>query len=323
MRLALEAYEFQTPLEKLFALILGGLVLAVPILTWLTLQKYRGLLAELVELKQRQRIGTLYTGIHLFRGRTNLYFFPLFLTRRIVFVLIPSLMYAFPVFQLQLLLFTTLGYMAFYTSTRPHKDHSRVKQETFNDWMILVACYHMLTFSGFSLDPYATFSMGYSYVTFSVLTVSVNLCFVGFEIFGKWNRKRLFKLKRAWAKRMYERRSGGILKNLMAQSKDLYRQGEEGEEFEEEDIEGPAFAAPKVAASSRRSPMKSRMGRFNTQNLKKLPMDMIEEENEQSVADFDSKSFAQLPSKDKGKRKNAIYTQEEVLDAATREKLKE
>ena len=46
-----------------------------------------------------KQISYLYEGIHLYKDKDNVNYYPVFMFRRIVFVLVPTVLYAFSYFQ--------------------------------------------------------------------------------------------------------------------------------------------------------------------------------------------------------------------------------
>lgn len=62
-----------------------------------------------------------------------------------------------------------------YTHIRPHSEPKRVHLEVLNEWMVLVACYHLICFSEFNLSSTSYFTMGYSYVGTIGLVVAINI----------------------------------------------------------------------------------------------------------------------------------------------------
>ena len=76
------------------------------------------------------------------------------------------------------MIFFTSLYIVFYVGNRPHWDSRRVNIEVFNELMIMVACYHLIAFSEFNLDPVSQFNMGYSFVAVIVIVVIVNVVLV-------------------------------------------------------------------------------------------------------------------------------------------------
>jgi hypothetical protein len=126
----------------------------------------------------KDRIGVLYSGVHLFRDSRNLYYYPIFLIRRFIFVATPTVLYRYPFAQLQCLMFLSTLYILFYAGARPHKDSFRVRLEIFNEIMLMLLNYHMFLFSGFNVERDYNFYFGYTMVLCAAVMVFTNLYFM-------------------------------------------------------------------------------------------------------------------------------------------------
>lgn len=60
------------------------------------------------------RISNLYEGIHLYKDKRNIFYTPVFMLRRLCFVLIPLIFREWQWCQLQLLIWLNFGYFAWY-----------------------------------------------------------------------------------------------------------------------------------------------------------------------------------------------------------------
>lgn len=120
-------------------------------------------------------------------------YYPLFLWRRVVFVVIPTFLFNYPAFQVQILLFMTSLYVVYYASTRPHMDRHRAFIETFNEVMIMIMNYHMVCFSNFNPHMEAQFAMGYSFIACIILVVVINIGAMAKETFINMKKSRLLK----------------------------------------------------------------------------------------------------------------------------------
>lgn len=109
----------------------------------------------------------------LYCNKINYYF--VFLFRRLIFVAIPTFLFMFGFLQLQLLLFTTSLYIIYYSGSRPHNTSKRVSLESFNEFMVMVASYHMICYSEFNLDVDSQYIMGYSHIGVIGIVVVVNV----------------------------------------------------------------------------------------------------------------------------------------------------
>lgn len=91
---------------------------------------------------------------------------------------------------MQLLVFLTSLYIGVYASIRPHEDRNRTQLEVFNEVMIMVSNYHMLLFSKFNINDEFLWQMGYSYIFFVGVTISVNCYYITTKTLAYIERRR-------------------------------------------------------------------------------------------------------------------------------------
>ena len=91
-----------------------------------------------------RKISNLYQDIHIYRDSVNVWYYPVFMARRIIFVVIPTFLFALPSLEIQILLLGSSLYVIFYAGIKPHNTMNRVKLEIFNESMIMVIQYHMV-----------------------------------------------------------------------------------------------------------------------------------------------------------------------------------
>lgn len=191
----LKGNKNQSSTDYMVGLVMFSCMMGYPILTMMVVAKYK---AWLDSPKLMNRIGNLYSDIRL-KGRydMNLMYYTLFLLRRIVFVAIPTFLYKFPFYQIQVLMFLTSCYILFYAGAQPHIESRRRQMEVFNEWMVLVMIYHLVSFSEFNMSNAAQFNMGYSYIMCLGIVVFVNLFQMMHKMFYKWRTKyRLLKIRK-------------------------------------------------------------------------------------------------------------------------------
>lgn len=154
---------------------------------------------RLEDEKIKKRISNLYQKIGT-DNKWKLLYYPLFLWRRVVFVIIPTFLYLYPAFQVQFLLFMTSLYLIYFASQRPHKDRHRAQIETFNEVMIMITNYHMVCFSNFNPEMEAQFAMGYSFITCILLVVIVNILAMAKETISNIKASKLLKRRQTLVK---------------------------------------------------------------------------------------------------------------------------
>jgi len=164
--------EYQKMPEAITAFTMSAYVVILPFYIAIYLNKRR---LYLYQTSIKDKVKNLYSGIHLFRDTRNLYYYPIFLMRRLVFVATPTVLHLYPFAQLQLLVFLSTAYIWFYASARPHEDRNRVRLEIFNECLIMILNYHMMLFSGFNMKKDLGFYLGYSAVTVAAIMIFANL----------------------------------------------------------------------------------------------------------------------------------------------------
>jgi len=76
--------------------------------------------AKLDTPEMKKRIERMYQDIHLGRNYLTKFYYPIFLIRRFIFVIIPVLVPFYPIIQLLALIFLNLIFLAMYVYVRPH-----------------------------------------------------------------------------------------------------------------------------------------------------------------------------------------------------------
>ena len=84
-----------------------------------------------------------------------------------------------------ILMIVTTFYIIYYAGNRPHFEKERAYIETFNEAMIMVMNYHMVSFSNFNVSHESQFTMGYSFVASVVFVIAANLASVGIALYNK------------------------------------------------------------------------------------------------------------------------------------------
>jgi hypothetical protein len=80
-------------LELFIAFVMGLYMISLPMLAYYILKGKRD---DLYKFEVKMRIYGFYRGIHLFRDPQNIFYYPIFITRRLVFAVIPTFLYMFP-----------------------------------------------------------------------------------------------------------------------------------------------------------------------------------------------------------------------------------
>jgi hypothetical protein len=126
------------------------IILLTPMVFYCILNKYKD---RLTERGIKARIWNLYADLSMFDRQEKIAYYPAFLLKRLVFVMIPSLCYWGPFAQIQALIVLTTVYVIFYAGRKPHDDKRRIHLEICNEVCFMVMNYHMICFSNFNTDP--------------------------------------------------------------------------------------------------------------------------------------------------------------------------
>jgi hypothetical protein len=145
--------ESTTESDRIVGSVMFWIMIAYPVLCFALLLKNRSKLDE--DKNFKRRFENLYPGIKFKnKGISGLFYYPLFLIRRIVFVAIPTMMIAAPCYQVQLLLFLTSLYLIYFGGVRVG-DRAKFREECVNEMFIMILNYHMISFTGFVQKPRA------------------------------------------------------------------------------------------------------------------------------------------------------------------------
>jgi hypothetical protein len=186
--------------DQKWAFGLGICVLLVPILFSKILHTNRD---KLQTKEFRDKFNNLYLDVHMNRSPSTKYYMPISMLRRIAFVMIPSIFYAYPFLQLQVFLVMNTCYLFWYGASKPHIDKKRIAVELFNESMIMIFVYHLMIYTDFVTVNSMQFLMGYSNVIFFIIIAFVNIGLMIVKSVEKAKRKRrLDKLRVAHNKQM-------------------------------------------------------------------------------------------------------------------------
>ena len=126
--------------EQLISVVLFTIVIGFPIVIYRWLQKYPE--SHLSDPVFVNKFGNLYQDVRL-EEKQGISFFPCFIVRRLLFVMLSGTMYT-PYIQLSLFLLMQTGYIIYYITLKPHVQRSRYRLEAFNEYMILLITTHFM-----------------------------------------------------------------------------------------------------------------------------------------------------------------------------------
>ena len=168
-------------------------LLGYPLICAIALIIYR---ERLDEKSMKDRIYQMYNGIYTSTNhKYSVLFYPIFIFRRFIFVLIPVVI-SHPAQQIQALTFSNSIYMIAYGTIMPHHDKMVRRFELFNEMMFMVLNYHLYSFSsGYIVDPtkMTQYAMGYSYLGSIGVLVLFNLIYIAIKAVKKGMRAHELK----------------------------------------------------------------------------------------------------------------------------------
>jgi len=98
----------------------------------------------------------------------------IFLLRRSFFVAITFAMMFYPSLQVQLMIYSTLGYLCYISLQRFHESPLQRRTEMFNEMLLLCLCYHFVLFADEIWDDGERNFFGQSTIIFVCFLLGVN-----------------------------------------------------------------------------------------------------------------------------------------------------
>ena len=166
----------------------------------------------------KAKFENLYNEINTdFRGY-GVYWIPITLIRRLMFVIIPMLMPLSTWLQIQFLLFWHPMFVALYMHLKPHKIQTRRRIEMFNEIMILLCIYNMMLFTPFVIDTAVIYSIyGNTFLGVLLLMVFVNFGRIVMNVVTKLIRKRqLMQMMQVKRRKLEEAKKKDVEKMMMS-----------------------------------------------------------------------------------------------------------
>ena len=145
----------------------------------------------------KQKFGSLSTELAVRSyERKTIFYYPYFLIRRWVTVFAIVLMGTNTGLQFFALLNINKASIIFYGWMNPHWSKGRKRLEFFNDAILMLLSYSMLSMTSFLLYVEVIFYMGYVFISQFVILAVVNLSYIFIHIHQRYNRqKRMRKLE--------------------------------------------------------------------------------------------------------------------------------
>lgn len=140
-------------------------------------------------LEIREKIERMYMDIDLTRNYWTIFYYPMFLLRRFIFVVIPILLPEYPIIQIIVLSIINLLFLMFLGAVKPHITFRKRCLEFFNEYMIMLISLQLLCFTDFIPDAKIYFYIGYIFV------LNISFCFLMNIIVMLYSNYLKFKLK--------------------------------------------------------------------------------------------------------------------------------
>lgn len=135
----------------------------------------------------KDKIGKIYVNISLHRSKWGILYYPVFILRRLLFIMLPLIFLGHPYYQLQFLMFFNSLYIIQYCQIWPHSILGHAILEIFNESLVMVVSYHMICFTLFNLEEMQRFNMGWSFLVLIGFIIITNVIYV---IRGQLNQFR-------------------------------------------------------------------------------------------------------------------------------------
>lgn len=194
--LVIKDSEFQDQMDQKAAIVLGSILIGVPIIYSIFLTVYS---KEITSRSFKKKFESMYEDIHNYRSKWSKYYIVLSMIRRMLYAIIPALVYRYSYFRVQLLILLSTGYVITYANIRPHIFSRRFRLELFNESMIMIFNYHILLWTDFCYDNEFQYSVGDSFRVCLLILVFVNIIMMLTNAVVKYKRKKyLATMKKVW-----------------------------------------------------------------------------------------------------------------------------
>ena len=97
----------------------------------------------------KARISLLYAGVNRKKTEYSLFWYPIWIFRRLGFIIIPVILMDYPAQQVQALLVLSMAYTMYYICNKPHNMAQQVAIEAGNEIILVILNYHLFCFFSF------------------------------------------------------------------------------------------------------------------------------------------------------------------------------
>ena len=135
--------------------------------------------------KMKSLISEMYDGIELDRSWVCLMFYPVWLFRRILFVVVPLyLLNGIKWAQIICVLQMQILYSIFYGVNQCHHSKKQFHHHLINETMILLVIYCSISWSDFVVDEEQKYLNGFAYPVILLLTILYNFTYISMELYN-------------------------------------------------------------------------------------------------------------------------------------------
>ena len=147
---------------------------------------------KLDQLEVRKKVDKMYTGLSLGTSYWTILYYPIFIIRRLIVVIIPMFITNISL-QLIVLLAMALVYAGWYAYMQPHHSSRLVYIEIMNEIFFVCLIYSMFTFTFFNEVQNMRYEMGWVYMLLIGFFVLLNIVMILRITFDKIKRKKHLK----------------------------------------------------------------------------------------------------------------------------------
>jgi hypothetical protein len=130
----------------------------------------------------KQKYGKMFEMIDMKRIGETYYYYSWFITRRLIFTMIPFVIRFSSHWQLMILIFFHQLYIMKYASVFPRNDYKETKLELFNEVMFMMLLYCMICFTDLAVSEEAKFTIGDIYVVIMGCMIASNFYILGLDV---------------------------------------------------------------------------------------------------------------------------------------------
>ena len=162
----------------------------------------------------RERYGSLYTSVEIYKGPIAFSFTLYFCLRRLLFAYTIATEQDTIVYQVFILDYMSTMVLAYFITVQPMEDSINNFIMIFNEWAVLTCIQMMFLFSPYVNDPVVRYDMGHYFLYFVAFNILVNLIILVMIISRKiYKLLRGLYLKHKFKKALKIRLQNAIIAN--------------------------------------------------------------------------------------------------------------